>query len=154
MTVALFLMAPEFFQVLSFLDIHWDLSFPREAENVCRVTGLSPLKLQAIPQVSLWGLLFTNRNHQVYFWRVRNMPPLQDPHHRHHLFPEDAASLWVMRMKTGISNIKSPAVYFLMVYRRVLIYTFSGGSARKLRLLSGHWHRGLAEGLEVLKWKG
>lgn len=49
------------------------------------------------------------------------MSLLQDPYARCHLYPQNAASLQVVRMKTGVSCRKSPAVYFLVVYRRMLI---------------------------------
>lgn len=48
------------------------------------------------------------------------MPSCQYPHARHHLLPQGAASLRVVRMKTGVSCRKSLAVYFLVVYRRTL----------------------------------
>lgn len=55
MAVVLLLMAAELFHVLSFFDICWDVSFPRQRAVVCKAMGLSRLKSQVIPQVNWWA---------------------------------------------------------------------------------------------------
>lgn len=77
---------------------------------------LALLESQVILQVHCWDWFVLTKA-----TRESLKSPPQMPHPGCHVFAEDVASLWVMRMKTGVSYRKSLVVYFLMAYGRMLM---------------------------------
>lgn len=117
--VVLFSVAAELFDILSFFWYLLGCKLPLKAV-LCKGHVAVTTHITGYSSCELVSVVFANWSHQGV-WRVRDIPLPQDPHPGRHLFPQDITSLWVVRMKTGLSYRKSLAVYFLMVYRWTLI---------------------------------
>lgn len=147
----LFSVAAELFDVLYFLGICWDVKLPLKA-ILCKghvaVTTTSQV-------IHMWTgeCGFANRNHQGV-WRVRDIPLPLDPHPGTTSFLKilQVCELWGWRQESVIKKSLAEFISWWFADGHLYLYTFSGGSAWQLQLLSGHWYRS-CQVLGALKWE-